>query len=422
MAWTTRLYIYTVSLAALALIVLGLLELRPEQYLLPLALLTAGSFLAQVYELEVVSGWMLSTQVAIALAAVYIGGLPLGVTVVALSTLPAEIMLRINRLGDGLERFLSPVLFNAAQLILSVSAAAAVLAMSRQFLPEFGRTYFAMGLAFVAYVVVNSALVAAVIALSSDDRYARLVRVFLKSLPLQFVTMGILAMLMAFLYEQSPVNLVLAFVPLALVHYSTRNYLKLRRDSHLAFRQITDLLAERDEYTGSHSEDVEALTVRLAEAMHLPDDQVDAVRAGAAIHDIGKIAMPDAILKKLGPLDPEEFETMKQHTIIGADILQNLDVYRKVVPIVRHEHEHWDGGGYPDGLAGEDIPVGARIVAVADVYSALTTERAYRPPQGKPLRYSGDEACGILEQMSGTVLDPELVSTFVAFIRADAAQ
>ncbi len=414
MTLKARLYVLLVCLAALYFVVVASMDLDPVEYFFALILLAIASLLAQVYELEIVSDWALSTHVAVAMAAVFIGGMPVGVWVVLCSTLPAEIILRWDKLGDGVWRFMAPVLFNTSQLVVTVTAAAAAFTYAERLLPGVEHSYFAMIIAFIGYVVVNSSLVAAIIALNGEADFFRVLRAGIRNVHLQFITMGVLAILMATLYQDSRGLLILALVPLALVHYATRNFLKLRRDSHLAFKRITELLAERDEYTGTHSDDVEELTERLAISMNLSDEDVDAVRSGAAIHDIGKIAIPDAILKKPGALDPDEFEVMKTHTIIGAEILQNLDVYRRVVPIVRHEHEHWDGGGYPDGLAGEDIPIGARIVAVADVYSALTTERGYRPAQGKPLKYSHKDACRILSEMAGSVLDPELVERFKA--------
>lgn len=416
-------YILLLCFGILLFPLTGNVTLHLAEHLPVLALLTIFSFLTQVYELEILPKWFLSTQIAVGVAAVLIGGQSLAFWVVLLSTLPAELLLRWDNLEEGFRRFVAPILFNTAQLLLTVWATAAVYRLVLALAPESELLIPAKIAAFFVYVLVNNSLVAVMIALDSGASFLKVLRAALGNLHLQFATMGVLAMLMAALYQVSTVYLALAVVPLALVHYSTRNYLRLRRESHLAFKRIAELLAERDEYTGNHSDDVEQLTVRLAEEMGLPDDEVEAITAGAAIHDIGKIAIPDAILHKLGPLDTEEFEKMKQHTIIGAEIIQNLDIYRKVVPIVRHEHEHWDGGGYPDGLAGEQIPLGARIVAVTDVYSALTTERAYRPPQGKPLKYTPAEAVAILGEMAGTVLDPKIVSLFIRLIeRRDALE
>ena len=413
MSTTARVYLGTVWLGSVA--VFAVLAWPPylAAYPLALTLLTVASFLTQVYELEVSPRWFFSTHLTIAATALYVGGPPLAMWVVLLSTPPAEVILRWDNLRTSLGRFLSPVLFNTAQLLLSVAAAAGVFHAVTLAFPGVSHPYYAMVASFLAYLLANTTLVAGVVALTSSQRFGRVFWAGVKSYHLQLITMGTLAITTTRLYEVSPAYLVLALVPLALVHYSAHNYLRLRRDSHMAFKRITDLLAERDEYTGEHSDDVERLAVRLADALRLNDEDVESIRAGAAIHDIGKMAIPDAILNKAGSLDEAEFETMKQHTIIGAEIIENIDIYRNVVPIVRHEHEHWDGSGYPDGISGAAIPIGARVVAVADVYSALTTERGYRPAQGKPLAYSHDEACTILQHMAGRVLDPNLVTVFL---------
>lgn len=415
-----RAYLGIVCLGSLAVLVSGSLDLNLERRLSALIILTVGSFLTQVYELEVQPKWYFSTHVAIATTAVFIGGISLGIWVLLLSTLPAEILLRWDRLKEGFGSFAAPVLFNTAQLILSVAMAAMVFEKINAYIRVEGLGYYAMAASFAAYFMTNNLLLTGIISLTTSERYLRVFRTGIKHFHLEFVTLAVLAILMTTLYDLSSAHLVLAFVPVALVHYSSSNHLRMRRESHVAFKRITELLAERDEYTGVHSEDVESLAVKLADAVRLGDDEVEAVRFGAAIHDIGKIAIPDRILKKLGPLTKEEFEIMKQHTVIGAQVIENLHIYRKVVPIVRHEHEHWDGSGYPDGLEGEAIPIEARIVAVADVYSALTTERAYRPPQGKPLSYTPEEACEILKAMAGGVLDPILVEAFLRVLEASA--
>ncbi len=408
-----RLYLVAVALGSIGLVITQSFDTSLLTYATALVLLTIASFLAQVYELEILPHFGLSTQVALALAAVYIGGISLGISVALLSTLPAEFLLRWDRLKESPRRFIDLVTFNVSQLVLSASAAALVFGIVCRYGGLNDREYAAMVAAFFAYIFVNNALVAGIVALNRDGNFFKVLRFGFKNMPLQFITMGVLAILMYTLYTQAALNLALVFIPLALVHYSVRSYLRLRRDSHNAFKKITDLLGHRDQYTGAHSDDVEELTMRLAESVGLSDEDVEAIVSGAAIHDIGKIAIPDAILNKIGPLDHDEFETMKTHTIIGSDIISNMDIYRNVVPIVRHEHEHWDGGGYPDGLTGETIPLGARIVAVADVYSALTTERAYRPAQGKPIKYTPEQACAILYEMAGGVLDPRLVDAFV---------
>lgn len=417
-----RTYSLIVGAAGLIFPAVYLPHLDLEKFSLALILLAVASFISEIYELEVLPKWMLSTATAIKLSAIFIGGAPLATGVVLLSTLPAELFLRWDKVKEGLFSFFARVFFNTGQLLLSVAAAAFVFTLLGGNPPPFhSDDYLALIAAFFVYEVVNTSLVAGIIALVGEQRFDSILRFGLRNLHLQFLTMGMLAILMAILYATSPWNLFLAFIPLTLVHYSMRNYLRLRHDSHIAFKDIAKLVALRDPYTGTHSDEVEALAVSLAQALGLPENQIETVRAGAAIHDLGKISVPDTILNKPGPLSDEEWQIVKRHPLIGAEIIKDLEIYRDVVPIVRHEHEHWDGSGYPDGLAGEAIPLGARIVAVADVYSALTTERPYRTAQGKPLKYTHEEACQILQQMAGSVLDPHLVEVFLSkvFTRVD---
>lgn len=139
--------------------------------------------------------------------------------------------------------------------------------------------------------------------------------------------------------------------------------------------------------------------------------QIRAVEAAALLHDMGKLAVPEYILNKPGPLTPAEFEKMKLHASVGADILSAIEFPYPVVPIVRHHHESWDGSGYPDGLAGSDIPIGARILSVVDCFDALTSDRPYRP------RLSDADALRVLSDRRGTMYDPLVVDTFARVYR-----
>src|SRR6476660_887251 len=135
--------------------------------------------------------------------------------------------------------------------------------------------------------------------------------------------------------------------------------------------------------------------------------QIKAVEAAALLHDMGKLAVPEYILNKPGPLTTAEFDKMKLHASVGADILSAIAFPYPVVPIVRHHHENWNGTGYPDKLAGADIPIGARILSVVDCFDALTSDRPYRP------RLSDAEALRILNERRGTMYDPLIVDTFI---------
>ncbi len=134
----------------------------------------------------------------------------------------------------------------------------------------------------------------------------------------------------------------------------------------------------RDPYTEGHCHRLSMFAARLGLALGLQGDDITALRRGGILHDIGKITVPDAILRKPGPLDEKELAIMRRHPVTGEQICQPLHTLARVLPIIRHHHEHWNGGGYPDGLAGEQIPVLARILQVVDAYDALTTERPYK--------------------------------------------
>jgi putative nucleotidyltransferase with HDIG domain len=168
----------------------------------------------------------------------------------------------------------------------------------------------------------------------------------------------------------------------------------------------------KDQVTHGHIRRVQTYTVGLAQALGVRDDlMLRAIEASALLHDMGKLAIPEHILNKPGKLTPAEFEKMKMHASIGADILTAIEFPYPVVPIVRHHHENWDGSGYPTGIAGTAIPIGARILSVVDCFDALTSDRPYRPA------LSTEAALAILAERRGTMYDPLVVDTFVRIHR-----
>jgi len=183
-------------------------------------------------------------------------------------------------------------------------------------------------------------------------------------------------------------------------------------------RRIRVLLAmgraveARDRYTVHHAERVGAEAAEVARALGFDEDDVDIVYRGGVLHDLGKIAVRDAILLKPGPLTVDEFAIMRTHAAEGARICEPLRSTEHYVPIIRHHHERWDGAGYPDRLAGDSIPVGARIVAVADAWDAMVTDRPYR--QGLP----AEEAVRRLRDGAGTQWDARFVDLFLALPRS----
>jgi putative nucleotidyltransferase with HDIG domain len=214
--------------------------------------------------------------------------------------------------------------------------------------------------------------------------------------------------------------LVIALFPL-LVGFEREREGRIERSLELgrAYRGtallLRDLLEEDDEYTGHHTEDVVALSVRVAEHMGVDEDTLRETEMGALLHDIGKIAVPDEIINKAGPLNDEEWAIMKTHTVEGERMLQQVGgLLSSVGLVVRASHERWDGGGYPDGLAGERIPVAARIVSACDAFNAMTTDRSYR--KALPLSVAMSE----LRANAGTQFAPEVVDALIAVVERDA--
>jgi diguanylate cyclase (GGDEF)-like protein/putative nucleotidyltransferase with HDIG domain len=167
----------------------------------------------------------------------------------------------------------------------------------------------------------------------------------------------------------------------------------------------------KDHYTQGHSQKVSAYSALIAEALGMNELQVDEIRLGAVLHDIGKVAIPENVLNKSGPLNPDEWDTMKSHVAFGAKILDPLTPLARIREMVLHHHEFFDGSGYPEGLAGEDIPLGARIIAVADAYDTITSDRTYKKAR------SSDEALAELERCANAQFDGSIVALFVRAMR-----
>jgi len=186
-----------------------------------------------------------------------------------------------------------------------------------------------------------------------------------------------------------------------------------RREEEIALRLIS-AAGHRDEETGEHIKRIGLYSVVIATALGWDHERIENLRVGAPMHDVGKIGIPDHILRKPGPLSPEEYQIIKQHPRIGAGILggSKIPLLQTAADIALYHHEKWDGSGYPEGLSGKDIPEAARVVAIADVYDALSNDRVYR------LMYPEKEVLGIMTKKRGSHFDPEIFACFLANLPA----
>jgi diguanylate cyclase (GGDEF)-like protein/putative nucleotidyltransferase with HDIG domain len=284
----------------------------------------------------------------------------------------------------------------------------------------------AAAIAAPLYFFVNSSLVAGAIALSTRQPVIAIWhRNFLWSAPSYIVG----AALAAFATTASERGwfgwLALLAIPLYLVFRSYHSVVsRLREEQEQTQRAMEVQLATTEALalaieakagcTPEHIRSIQHYAAMLAEAFGLSDADVQAVRAAALLHDIGNMAVPEHILAKADALTPEEFERVKIHPRVGADILRGVPFGAPVAELVLCHHERWDGLGYPAGIAGEEIPVGARILAIADSFSTLQADRPYRPAR----TYA--EALAVLQEFSGTAFDPELVDLFIARLKIEA--
>jgi putative nucleotidyltransferase with HDIG domain len=180
-------------------------------------------------------------------------------------------------------------------------------------------------------------------------------------------------------------------------------------------RVLAAAIEARDQYTLGHSTRVSEFSVALARELGLGPEKVEEIEIACLFHDVGKIRIPDAILHKLGRLDPAEFREMKMHPVYGAEILSKASTLSKYIPSVRHHHEWFDGSGYPDGLAGDHIPEAAAIISIADAYDAMTSDRPYRAAMSR------EKALGIIREGAGRQFHPVFARAFLKMIAADVA-
>jgi putative nucleotidyltransferase with HDIG domain len=271
-----------------------------------------------------------------------------------------------------------------------------------------------------AYFVVNSGLTATAIALAKKRSPIQVWREHFLWLGPGYAAGACVALLLVVALHLVHFSALVLLPPLLLVFYITMrssfgrvedakgHVLALNRLYLSTVETLATAIDAKDEVTHGHIRRVQVAALALAREIGISDDKtLQAIEAAALLHDTGKIAVPEHILNKPGKLTPAEFEKMKLHAPIGAEILSAIDFPYPVVPIVRHHHENWDGTGYPDRIAGEAIPIGARILSVVDCFDALTSDRPYRR------RMSDADALAILMERRGRMYDPAIVDTFV---------
>jgi diguanylate cyclase (GGDEF)-like protein/putative nucleotidyltransferase with HDIG domain len=284
---------------------------------------------------------------------------------------------------------------------------------------DFGELAMAVALLGAIHFIINCGVMSVVRAAGRESDVTPATRGGVAWTGLSYAGTSAMACLIVKLLTIVPFYALMISVPiLAITYFTYKAYLDRVETSNRHAEQVADLhlktiealaiaIDAKDEVTHDHVRRVQIYATGLARLFGLSDPEIEALKAGALLHDIGKLAVPDYILNKPGALTPAEFDRMKVHTIVGAEILDRVGFPYPVVPVVRHHHERWDGRGYPDGLRGDEIPITARIMTLADCFDAVREDRKYRKAM------THDEAIAMLKEGSGTVFDPNVVKTFL---------
>jgi putative nucleotidyltransferase with HDIG domain len=417
-----RPYVLTVFCSGCLVLALSMMDLwgmdLPVQWWALAAItLVSGSAVLKVPRVPV--NFSISDVFTLTSAVVF--GPAAGTVMVAIDSL--AISVRLARKGLPLER----LLFNAAAPPLAMWLSARTFFSASGIAPLYQQS---LGLEIVApwllvfaglYFFLNTFAIAVAVAVHHGGNPVAIWRTHFQSLWFTFIGGAVGAAFVVFALRLGTYGLIVLSVPLllaVLLHFAYKNATGRVEDQlrHLAevnrlhlstIEALAHAIDAKDGVTHDHIRRVQTRAVALAQRVGVVDPlEIRAIEAAALLHDVGKIAIPEHILNKPGKLTPAEYERMKSHARVGAEILSEVDFPYPVVPIVLHHHENWDGTGYPDGLKGTDIPIGARLLAVVDCFDALTSDRPYRRA------LSVRETLAIIDSRTGTMYDPAIVAAF----------
>ena len=431
-----RVYIAAVALLGLVVLVASSIDIRasaidPVMFLLILALVG----IAQRNPVQLFQSSAISVAFAVKIAAYVLFGTP-----VALWATVVDVAVNAYTPKPKPAR---KVLFNFGQFMLSTYLASTAYQLLGGMVPPgaFVPTMLAVAVSAAVYFAVSSVLTAAVITLTST---ARFVDVWVQNfawMPVNYLATAVNGAALALAYESLGLIGVIVFVlPLGIAWYSFKLYMmkstqlrdrnrelvttneNLRRTterleaSHVSvIAALLGSLAAKDRYTQGHSAATMQHALAVAKSLGLGPDEIAAVNLGALFHDIGKIGIPEHILRKPSALSEEEWAEMKTHPIIGANLIGEVPNLERIRPIVLAHHEHYDGSGYPNGLKGDEIPLAAQIISVADTYEAMTSTRPYRSALGH------DQAVAELRRVAGSQLNPVVVDAFIRQLETGAS-
>ncbi len=379
---------------------------RPDRWLV-FILLTALACLAERFPVHLTHKTYINVASAVYVAMILTLPLPL----CGMAALVAVATAALLRRGTSSESGSAESLFNIGQTALYVTAAAiSVSAVEHANINSFKIGDISIAQLLVASIALHLFNTLLVTGASARHLGVRTFRVWRQTWLIDIAPhsgMTVVGLCAAQLGHSSPLLIPALAIPAVLVHRAVMGSVELRQNVRHALESLEELVELRDPYTAGHSRRVAQIARGIAIEMGLTAEEVDRVEAAGNLHDLGKLAIDPAILQKPGKLTENEWAEMKRHPVFGAEVLARFESYREGIDLIRGHHESWDGSGYPDGLRGADIPLGARILAVADAYDALTSDRPYRQGMG------AERACEILREGAGKQWDTAIIEAFL---------
>jgi diguanylate cyclase (GGDEF)-like protein/putative nucleotidyltransferase with HDIG domain len=429
-------------IAAGVAVTLGGWALAPALALEMLLVLLALTLLAELFRVDLYEQGSISVSIALIFAAAMIGGLPAVTIISAACALGTALATWRNerRVSD-----LHKVLFNWANHTLA--GAVPALTLHALHLPlnvaSIPLLLVPMGLAAIAYFSIETSLLAVAIGLATGRPAREVWREQYRWLLSHYLFLSMMGMVLAIAYRAFGLGGVFVFVlPIFAMRYAQKQYMERTRTSirelqrmnreiaqanreiimaSQSIQKLNDELFEtlarffdaRDPFVGSHAAAVARYATAIAQELDLPNDQVRLIRQAGLLHDIGKIAIPERLLHKPDKLTDMEYEYIKRHATIGAELLEQTQALRHLATFVRYHHERWDGRGYPDGLSGDQIPLGARILNLCDSVEAMASDRPYH--EGLSL----EEITAEVRRCTGTQFDPQVAMAFLHIVERE---
>ncbi len=382
-------------------------------------ILTILSIIVESLVVPIPGGAAVSVGYAVTFTAMIILG-PLGAAVCC----SIGVMLRYAKLSDGSVRHIGStplykVLFNGAQALICIGLASIVYYSFDTKIADllFYKNIIPLVISICVYVLLNVFIITKLLSKLNNESFRKM---FIKNikwlLPNCFVIAS-LGIFFSILYLNYGTAIMLLFCgPLLLARHSFKLYLEMKQVYIETVYALTKAVEAKDKYTNGHSQRVAEYAEKLSDKMKLGYKRIETLKTAALLHDVGKIGIMDNILNKPGKLTDEEFEVIKKHPEIGVEILSSVDFLKEIREIILNHHEKYDGTGYPSGLKGDEVPIEAYILSIADAFDAMTSDRSYR--KGMTV----EKAINIIEKDAGTHFHPLVAEQFIELIKKEVEE